>query len=95
MFKNLLIIDNNILNIFIIFVKNINMRRFVNKIKSYFFKPIDVQGEEFVVGFKTILPNSNINPKYNTLTHGDRVRYFDNYNVDLLNKISEIKSLNS
>lgn len=71
------------------------MGKFVDKLRKYFFKSIEAEGEEFVTGVKTILPSSNINPKYNTMTHGDRVRYFDNYNVELLNRISEIKSTNS
>jgi hypothetical protein len=71
------------------------MGKFVDKLRKYFFRPIDVEGDEFVTGVKTILPSSNIKPKYNTMTHGDRIRYFDNYNVELLNRISEIKSYNS
>jgi hypothetical protein len=71
------------------------MRNIIDKIKNYFYKPIEVEGEEFVIGVKTILPKSNSTPKYNAMSHGDRVRYFDNYNVKLLNRISEIKSSNS
>lgn len=71
-----------------------NMSKFILKLKSYF-KPFDVQGEDFVVGVKTIMPKEVMKPKHNSMTPGDRKRYFDNYNQNLINRISDIKSTNS
>lgn len=71
------------------------MKDMFEKIKNYFFKPISVEGEEFVVGLKTIKPSEITNIKQNAMGHGDRKRYFTNYNAELLNRISEIKSKNS
>ncbi len=70
------------------------MSKLILKLKSYFTSS-KVQGEDFVVGIKTILPKETINPKFNSMTPGDRKRYFDNYNQNLLNRISDIKSKNS
>jgi hypothetical protein len=69
------------------------MNKLINKFKSYF-NP-EVKGEDFIVGVKTISPKEKINPKFNSMTPGDRKRYFDNYNQNLLNRISDIKSKNS
>lgn len=70
------------------------MSKFILKLKSYF-KPFEVQGEDFVVGVKTIMPKEVMQPKQNSMTPGDRKRYFDNYNQNLINRISDIKSTNS
>lgn len=71
------------------------MREMIDKLRNYFFKPINVNGEEFIVGLKTIKPKETTNIKQNAMGHGDRKRYFTNYNAELLNRISEIKSKNS
>jgi uncharacterized protein (UPF0305 family) len=71
-----------------------NMSKFILKLKSYF-KPFEVQGEDFVVGVKTIMPKEIMQHKQNSMTPGDRKRYFDNYNQNLINRISDIKSTNS
>ncbi len=70
------------------------MSKLILKLKSYFTSS-KVQGEDFVVGVKTILPKEIVDPKFNSMTPGDRKRYFDNYNQNLLNRISDIKSMNS
>lgn len=69
--------------------------RIIEKLKNYFFQPISVEGEEFVVGLKTIKPSEISSIKQNSMRHGDRKRYFTNYNAELVNRISEIKSKNS
>ena len=69
--------------------------KMIEKFKNYFFQPINVEGEEFVVGLKTIKPSEVLCAKHNSMRHGDRKRYFTNYNAELLNRISEIKSNNS
>ena len=71
-----------------------NMSKFILKLKSYF-KPFEVQGEDFVVGVKTIIPKEVMKPEHNSMTPGDRKRWFDNYNQNLINRISDIKSTNS
>lgn len=71
------------------------MKEMINKLKNYFFKPIAVDGEEFVIGIKTINPDEKALIKQNAMLHGERKRYFTNYNADLVNRISEIKSKNS
>jgi hypothetical protein len=71
------------------------MNKLLSKIKNYFYKPINAEGEEFVVGVKTINPSTLTEPVFNSMRHGDRKRYFGNYNADLVNRISEIKSKNS
>lgn len=71
------------------------MDKLLDKIKNYIFKPIEVDGEEMKNGFKTLLPQENAKFCQNSMTHGDRKRYFNNYNQDLINRISEIKSTNS
>jgi hypothetical protein len=69
--------------------------RIIEKLKNYFFQPISVEGEEFVVGLKTIKPSEVSSIRQNSMRHGDRKRYFTNYNAELVNRISEIKSKNS
>ena len=70
------------------------MSKFILKLKSYL-KPFEVQGEDFVVGVKTIMPKEVRKPEHNSMTPGDRKRWFDNYNQNLINRISDIKSTNS
>ncbi len=69
------------------------MNKLINKFKNYF-NP-EVKGEDFIVGVKTLHPKEKSNPKFNSMTTGDRKRFFDNYNQNLLNRISDIKSKNS
>lgn len=69
------------------------MNKLFSKLKSYL-NP-EVKGEDFIVGVKTISPKEKINPTFNSMTPGDRKRYFDNYNQNLLNRISDIKSKHS
>ena len=69
--------------------------RIIEKLKNYFFQPISVDGEEFVIGIKTINPDEKTSIKQNAMLHCERKRYFTNYNADLVNRISEIKSKNS
>lgn len=71
------------------------MSKLLNKIRDYIYKPIDVMGEEMVTGFKTTLPNERADFTQNSMRPGDRKRYFNNYNQDLINRISDIKSTNS
>lgn len=71
------------------------MKGFIDKIKSYFLQPVSVKGEDFVIGVKTIKPSEITSIKQNAMRHGDRKRYFTNYNAELVNRISEIKSNNS
>lgn len=71
------------------------MNKILDKIRNYIFKPIDVDGEEFKMGIKTTLPKERANFSHNSMVHGDRKRYFNNYNQELVNRISDIKSTNS
>lgn len=71
------------------------MNKLLDKIRDYIFKPIDVEGEEFNTGFKTTLPKERANFSQNSMRPGDRKRYFNNYNQELINRISDIKSINS
>lgn len=71
------------------------MKEWIYKLKNFLVKPIEVDGEEFITGVKTIKPSEKAKLKQNAMRHGDRKRYFDNYNAELLNRISEIKSKNS
>lgn len=72
------------------------MKKLINKIKGYIFKPLVVGGEDIKIGaLKTTKPEVSIKPTANAMRHGDRKRYFTNYNAELLNRISEIKSTNS
>jgi hypothetical protein len=72
------------------------MRNLVDRIKNYLVKPIIADGEKISeVKIRTIKPTEVRNPSHNSMRHGDRKRYFNNYNVELLNRISEIKSKNS
>jgi hypothetical protein len=71
------------------------MKKLIIKIKSIFFtKESD---EDFKIEKKFIKSNmtapSNAPIPMGT-THGDRKRYFNNYNTELLNRISEIKANN-
>lgn len=66
------------------------MNKLINKFKNYFTSK--VEGENIIVGVKTIRPTEKFNPKFNCATTGDRKRFFDNYNQNLLNRISDIKS---
>ena len=71
------------------------MSRLLDKIRNYIYKPINIDGEEMVVGLKTTLPEERANFVQNSMRAGDRKRYFNNYNQDLINRISDIKSRNS
>jgi hypothetical protein len=71
------------------------MSRLLDKIRNYIYKPINIDGEEMVVGLKTTLPEERANFVQNSMRPGDRKRYFNNYNQDLINRISDIKSRNS
>lgn len=71
------------------------MNKLLDKIRNYIFKPIEIEGEEMRIGVKTLLPQEKAKFRQNSMTHGDRKRYFNNYNQDLINRISEIKSTNS
>jgi hypothetical protein len=71
------------------------MNNIITKLKTYLFGPFEAEGESFKPGVKTILPNERIDSHFNSMTYGDRKRYFDNYNQNLLNRISDIKSKNS
>jgi hypothetical protein len=46
--------------------------RIIEKLKNYFFQPISVEGEEFVVGLKTIKPSEVSSIRQNSMRHGDR-----------------------
>jgi hypothetical protein len=71
------------------------MNKLLEKIRDYVFKPIQAEGEEFNTGFKTTLPKERASFVQNSMRPGDRKRYFNNYNQDLINRISDIKSTNS
>lgn len=71
------------------------MSKLLDKIKNYIFKPIQVEGENFNTGIKTTLPEERASFVQNSMRPGDRKRYFNNYNQDLINRISDIKSTNS
>jgi hypothetical protein len=72
------------------------MNKLLSKIKNYFYQPIEVDGTEMLEGVKkTIEPKEKASFAQNSMTYGDRKRYFNNYNQDLVNRISEIKSANS
>lgn len=71
------------------------MNKFIKKIKSYFYQPLSAKGEDFIVGVKTTLPEERASIRTNSMSYGERKRYFDNYNQNLLNRISDIKSRNS
>lgn len=71
------------------------MSRLLDKIRNYIYKPINIDGEEMIVGLKTTLPKERANFVQNSMRPGDRKRYFNNYNQDLINRISDIKSRNS
>lgn len=72
------------------------MNKLLSKIKNYLYQPIEVDGVEISEGVKkTIEPIDKASFSQNSMTHGDRKRYFNNYNQDLVNRISEIKSANS
>jgi hypothetical protein len=68
--------------------------KIIERIKSYLSTDFcKVQGEEIKSGFKTNTKViSGVEPTSLGITHGDRKRYFGNYNQDLANRISEIKS---
>ena len=71
------------------------MNKIITKLKNYLCRPFEAEGEDFNPGVKTILPNERVDAHFNSMTYGDRKRYFDNYNQNLLNRISDIKSKNS
>jgi len=71
------------------------MNKLLDKIRDYIFKPIQVEGEDFNTGIKTTLPEGRAIFVQNSMRPGDRKRYFNNYNQDLINRISDIKSTNS
>jgi hypothetical protein len=45
------------------------MKEMINKLKNYFFKPIAVDGEEFVIGIKTINPDEKASIKQKAMLH--------------------------
>lgn len=71
------------------------MGKLLDKIRDYIYKPISVDGDEMLVGLKTTLPKERANFVQNSMRSGDRKRYFNNYNQELINRISDIKSRNS
>jgi hypothetical protein len=71
------------------------MDKIISKLKNYLCRSFEVEGQDFNTGVRTILPNERADAQFNSMTYGDRKRYFDNYNQDLMNRISDIKSTNS
>ena len=71
------------------------MKELVIKLRNLIFAQPAKHGEEMRGGVKTVKPSNKVKPSYTAMTHGDRKRYFTNYNVELLNRISEIKSSKS
>jgi hypothetical protein len=68
--------------------------KLLKKIKNLIFqKPENVNPKPMNV--VTTIPSSSNDPNYFFVTNGDRKRYFDSFNQDLLNRISDIKSQNS
>jgi hypothetical protein len=71
------------------------MTSLINKIKNYLIRPNQTHGEEMITGIKTINPSERAEFIQNSMRDGDRKRYFNTYNQQLINRISEIKSINS